>query len=155
MTEAQDGKTIIEINGVKLEVDLRTAKRIETLRVGDKVKILHTPDYGSPVVYAGIVVGFEPFESLPTIVVAYIQAKGWGSDPAKIEFLYYNSKSKGYELIVSTDDVKLDKENALAVFARKEKELLDKLEETRQMRDYFERNFAVYWERMPSVSDVA
>ena len=29
-------KTIIEVNGVKLEVDLRQAKRIETLQVGTR-----------------------------------------------------------------------------------------------------------------------
>lgn len=32
--------TIIEINGVKLEIDLRHAKRIDNLRVGDTVKVL-------------------------------------------------------------------------------------------------------------------
>lgn len=36
-----DGKRIIEIDGVKIEVDLRTAKRIDTYRVGDNVKILN------------------------------------------------------------------------------------------------------------------
>jgi len=33
-------KQIIEINGVKLEVDLSTAKRIDEFRVGDTVKVL-------------------------------------------------------------------------------------------------------------------
>ena len=32
-------KQIIEINGVKLEVDLSTAKRIDEFRVGDTVKV--------------------------------------------------------------------------------------------------------------------
>lgn len=145
MTENAE-TTIIEINGIKLEVDLRTARRIETLRVGDRVKLLHTPDYGSPIVYPGVVVGFEPFDSMPTIIIAYIASKGWGADPAKIEFLYYNSKSKGFEVIVSTDDVKLDRTNALESFDRKEQKLLSDLEEVRQMRAYFERNFAAYWQ---------
>ena len=30
----------IEINGIKLEVDLRTAKRIDQFKVGDNVKVL-------------------------------------------------------------------------------------------------------------------
>lgn len=156
MTEPQEGKTIIEINGVKLEIDLRQAKRVESLRVGDKVKILHTPEYGAPAVYPGVIVGFEPFESLPTIVIAYVENKGWGSDPAKIEFLYYNTKSKGFEVIVTTDDVKLDRENAIQSFERKEQKLLNDLEELRQMRAYFERNFSVFWENLrPTNVEVA
>ena len=38
--------TIIEINGLKLEIDLRSAKRIDSFRVGDNVKILRK-DYNS------------------------------------------------------------------------------------------------------------
>ena len=33
-------KRIVEIDGVKIEVDLRTAKRIDTFAVGDNVKVL-------------------------------------------------------------------------------------------------------------------
>lgn len=141
---AEDGKTIIEVNGVKLEVDLRTAKRIDTVRVGDKVKILDSSGYGDPVVHPGIVVGFEPFNNLPTIVVAYIKGRGWG-DSAQIHFLYFNSQSEKFELIVSNDDVKLDRENALQSFNQKEKKIMDELAEVREMRDYFERNFRAYW----------
>src|SRR5690606_28503543 len=66
-------KTIIEVNGVKLEVDLRTAKRVDELRVGDRVKVL-TKDYrGEYEVHAGTIVGFEPFENLPTVIVAYLK----------------------------------------------------------------------------------
>ena len=32
-------KRIIDINGMKMEVDLRTAKRIDTFKVGDNVKV--------------------------------------------------------------------------------------------------------------------
>ena len=32
-------KRIIEINGVKLEVDMTTARRIDEFRVGDTVKV--------------------------------------------------------------------------------------------------------------------
>ena len=33
-------KRIVEIDGVKIEVDLRTAKRVDSYKVGDNVKIL-------------------------------------------------------------------------------------------------------------------
>ena len=35
-----EGKTMVEIDGVKMEVDLRTARRIDTFAVGDNVKVL-------------------------------------------------------------------------------------------------------------------
>lgn len=33
-------RRIVEINGVKIEVDMRTAKRVDSFRVGDNVKVL-------------------------------------------------------------------------------------------------------------------
>ena len=40
-------KRIIDINGMKMEVDLRTAKRIDTFKVGDNVKVLATEYNGT------------------------------------------------------------------------------------------------------------
>ena len=60
--------TIIEVNGIKLEVDLRTAKRVDQLRVGDRVKVLNKA-YDGYEVLPGTVVCFEPFEKLPTTSV--------------------------------------------------------------------------------------
>lgn len=55
----ENGKTIIEVNGVKLEVDLRTARRIDEIRIGDRVKVL-IKGYSDYKVHAGTVIGFEP-----------------------------------------------------------------------------------------------
>ena len=69
-----DEKQIIEVNGVKLEVDMRHARRIEELRVGSRVKVLDSRGYGGAEVHPGIVVGFEPFPSKPTIIIAFVKA---------------------------------------------------------------------------------
>ena len=37
---SEDNKRIVEIDGVKIEVDLRKAKRVDSFQVGDNVKIL-------------------------------------------------------------------------------------------------------------------
>ena len=37
---SDEQKRIVEIGGVKIEVDLRTAKRVDSYRVGDPVKVL-------------------------------------------------------------------------------------------------------------------
>ncbi len=34
----EENKRIIEVAGVKMEIDLRTAKKIENFKVGDNVK---------------------------------------------------------------------------------------------------------------------
>jgi uncharacterized protein YqkB len=52
-------KKIIEVNGVKLEIDMRYAKSIETYHVGDSVKIFEKQSYGNKMnVYPGIIIGF-------------------------------------------------------------------------------------------------
>jgi hypothetical protein len=69
----KDECTIVEVNGVKLEVDVRTARRIEEFRIGSRVKLRVNVDHIGQRVYPGIVIGFEPSEDLPTILVAYVE----------------------------------------------------------------------------------
>ena len=54
----------IEINGVKLQVDLRHARRLEEIRVGSRVKVL-TKDYNGHKVSHGVVIGFTLLENVP------------------------------------------------------------------------------------------
>jgi len=63
-----ENKRIIEINGIKMEVDLRSAKRIDTFKVGDPVKVLDMT-YSTPQIRAGVIVGFAEFQSQPAIEV--------------------------------------------------------------------------------------
>lgn len=137
-------KTVVEINGVKLEVDLRTAKRVDVLRVGDKVKLLKKgSQYDSTKVYPGVIIGFEPFKSMPTILVAALVSEYASFD---IKVIPITSETKDYEMVVSIDDELLDKQNALDFFYTKENKLMAEVNELREKRKYFERNFAKYWE---------
>lgn len=67
---------IIEVNGVKMELDARTAKvqEIQKFKIGDSVLLLIQEDYGQKKTKAlpGIIVEFANFINNPTIVVAYI-----------------------------------------------------------------------------------
>jgi hypothetical protein len=137
-----ENKRIIEINGVKLEVDMRYAKRVDELRVGSKVKV-RNKEYSSYKVYPGVIVGFEEFDKLPTIVVAYLDSS-WSS--ADIKFVHYNAESKDVEICAAvTDEADLNKQDAIASFDReimkKERELAD----LREKRNYFDRRFGIYW----------
>lgn len=91
-------KTIIEINGVKMEVDLRHATIIhQNLKIGSKVKVLDkSSSYSGVQVYAGIIVGFENFPSLPTITVAYIKT-GYGTE-SPLKFAQELRKSRNEQV---------------------------------------------------------
>jgi len=141
---ADQTKQIIEINGVKLEVDMRYARRIEHIRVGDRVKVLGK-DYSEHKVYPGVVIGFEPFEKLPTIVVAYVEST-WNS--TEIKFLHFNSQTKDREIVVSADpDFELDREKIVAAFERQRAAKLREVEELEERIRYFQTNFKAYWQR--------
>jgi hypothetical protein len=63
-------KRIVEIDGVKLEVDLRTAKVIDHYKIGDPVRVLHSAnDYNSAIINPGVIIGFCEFDSNPAIEI--------------------------------------------------------------------------------------
>lgn len=140
-----DENTIIEINGVKMEVDLRQARRIQEIRVGARVKALRKKYGDSYEVVPGIVIGFEPFKNLPTIIVALAKVD---YSSASLEFLYYNAKSENVELVVAADDdaAALDK----ADFVKQiDKEIAKKQLEIQDLENhkaYFLAKFKSYWE---------
>lgn len=136
-------KTTIEINGVKFEVDLRTAKRIDTLQVGDRVKVLikHYSDYK---VCPGTVVGFEPFNKLPTVIVAYLDH---GYSSADLKFLYFNAETKETEIVKSIDDDQIDL-NRVRIndfFSRALAKNEQERDEITSKQKYFNENFRAYW----------
>lgn len=140
-------KTIIEVNGVKLEVDLRTATRIDTLRVGDRVKVLVKEAYGGngATVHPGVVVGFEPFESLPTIIVAYMKVDYAG---VNVQFVYMNKNTKETEVIkaIDNDHLDVDKVRAVAMFDRQIETKRRELEDLEAKKTFFLTEFRKYWE---------
>lgn len=139
---------IIEINGVKLEVDLRYAKRVDHFRVGTKVKILEKQsNYGGSTdtkVYSGVIVGFEPFESLPTIVVCYLSVDYSG---AELKFAYVNTATdKKWEIVAAVDDdLPVQKQDVLSKIDREIQKKRDEIMDIERKRDYFLTHFAAYF----------
>ena len=137
--------TIVEINGVKMEVDLRHATIVhENLQVGSKVKILDKSGYGGVQVWPGVIVGFEPFPSLPTIIVAYIDTSYSGG----LKFAHFNGKSaEKWELVPSIDDeIPVAKDDVLSRFDREMDKKQAELDELARQRDFFLRHFNSYFE---------
>lgn len=116
----------IEINGQIFEVK-ESAKKIETYKVGDPVKVLiksYNNDYS---VYPGIIIGFNDFKAKPAINIAYINAD---FNNAEIKFKTYVEDSDveiapvtEMELIRFTTDDAIDKMRR--TIEQKENELKD------------------------------
>ncbi len=134
---------IIEINGVKFEVDARTAtlRQLSTLKVGAKVKVLK-----DNIVHCGVIIGFEPFEQSPVVVICYMET-GYYSSP-ELKFLYFKKDSKE-SIIVSTedDDGSIERDDVVhkleRMIATKEREIQD----LNDKKNYFLKNFRVYWDK--------
>lgn len=139
----------VEINGVKMEVDMRHAKVVhENIKVGSRVKLLAKgSSYAGPSVYAGVVVGFEPFKDLPTIVVAYV-SNGYG-ETEFIKFAYINPSKESvdkWDMIPSLDDdLPVRKGSILDGIDREIVKHQQEIIALKHKRVYFLSNFGAYF----------
>ena len=134
-----EDKRIVEIDGVKIEVDLRTAKRIDTFRVGDNVKVL-CKEYDGVKIKPGIITDFANFKEKPTIVVAVLEESYSG---VSINFVHiYEGMEEQYEIVYATEDeVKLSQEGVVEKFEREIAKKKHEMEELQFKLDFFKRHF--------------
>lgn len=139
--EMEENKRIIEIDGVKVEIDLRTAKRVDSFKVGDNIKILDK-EYNSYKVKPGIIVDFAEFQELPTIVIAVFDEGSWSSTP-NISFIYYNKNTSNKVEIVSCseDEIKVSKEGVIERFEREIQKKKNEYEDLKNKLEYFKTHF--------------
>ena len=138
----EEYKKVIEINGVKLEVDLRNAKVIDNFRVGDTVKILKKEYNDKFKVCPGVIVSSENFKELPTIVVAYIN----NSYSTDLEFVYINEQSKDVEMVpADLKDLSIEKDYVLKNFDQKITTKHNEIIEIERKKKYFLDNFQRYF----------
>ena len=134
----------IEINGIKVEVDLRTCKRIDTFKIGDNVKVLKK-EYGEEYkVYSGVIVDFVNFKERPALVIAYFENSYNG---VNIRFETITRDSKDIEIAPCLPhEMKLNKDRVVDKFdieiAAKEREA----DELKQKKQYFIDNFEKFFE---------
>ena len=136
-----EDKRIVEIDGVKVEVDLRTAKRVDSFRVGDNVKILDK-NYSGYKVKPGIIVDFAEFKELPTIVIAVFEEGSWASSPS-ISFIYYNKETaENVEIVpASEDEIKLSKDGVIEKFEREIQKKKNEWIDLQNQLEYFKKHF--------------
>jgi hypothetical protein len=136
---------IVEINGVKMQVDLRTAKVVDEYKVGDNIKVL-VSDYGDNFKsYVGTIIGFDNYENHPTIVIAYLKTD---YATAEIKFLYYNSLTKDAEICPLNEwDMPLKKSDVLNYFRAEQEKKKNELSELEKKQRVFEQLFGKYFEK--------
>ena len=137
-----ENKRIVEIDGVKIEVDLRSAKRIDTFRVGDNVKVL-CKDYSNQFkVKPGIITDFANFKEKPTIVVAVFDEGSWSSSPS-IEFIHiYEGMEDKFEIVYTSDeDLRLTKDGVIEKFEREIQKKRNEAQDLQNQLEYFKKHF--------------
>lgn len=135
----------VEINGIKVEVDLRTCKRIDTFKIGDNIKVLKKSYNDNYNVYSGVIIDFVNFRERPAIVIAYFDQN---YNAVEIKFETITQDSKDIEIAPCLPhELKINKDRVIDKFdvaiAAKEREA----DELRQRKEYFINNFAKFFEQ--------
>lgn len=137
---SDDTKRIIEINGIKVEVDLRTARVVDTLKVGSRVKCLERKYESNWDTYPGVVVGFHDFIDNPSIVVAYLTYDD-------LKFKTITSGTKDFQIVADIDDlaIEINKERFETMIDRQITKHLREIEELEAKKAFFVRSFGKYF----------
>ena len=137
-----EDKRIVEIDGVKIEVDLRTAKRIDTFKVGDNVKVLCKKYNDTVEVKPGIITDFANVKERPTIVVAVFNEGSWSCSPS-IEFIHiYEGMEDKYEIVYTSDeDLRLTKDGVIEKFEREIAKKRNEAQDLENQLNYFIKHF--------------
>ena len=135
---------VIEINGLRVEVSAVTTAEY-SFKIGDAAKILVVPSYAGsePAVHPAVIVNFENFQDLPTLVVAYLT----NDYNAELKFAHVNAKSAARYQLVPADNLTLALDKQYVVqrmdneITRKERELADLI----ARKDYFLSRFGKFF----------
>ena len=137
---------IVEIGGVKVQVDLRNCKVIEEYKVGDGVKVLLKKYSDSYESFPGVIVGFDDFPTLPSINIAYLRSDYNG---AEVQFMTYNGQTKDVQIApLNSLDRYFSKSDALEQLEKKITVKKNEIAELEQKKKYFESTFHKYFEEV-------
>lgn len=137
-----EDKRVIEINGIKMEVDMRSARRVDEFRVGDNVKVLEKA-YTNHRILNGVIVEFVNFKDLPTIQVAVFETSYSGSN---IRFVNINEGTTDYEILpASKHEMEIEKDGVIEGLEREMTSAMNKYNELKSKRDWFIKYFEKYF----------
>lgn len=137
-----EDKRVIEINGIKMEVDMRSARRVDEFRVGDNVKVLEKI-YQNHRILNGVIVEFVNFKDLPTIQVAVFETSYSSSN---IRFVNINESTTDYEILpASKHEMEIEKEGVIEGLEREMASAMNRYSELKSKRDWFIKYFKKYF----------
>lgn len=138
-------KRIIEINGIKMEIDLRDAVVVDNYKVGDPIKVL-IKNYGDTYSsYVGTIIGFDNFKEKPTVVIAYIETSYSTSD---IKFVYFNSATKDVEITKINDwDIPYKRSDIINKFNSEIEKKHQEIADVEKKKAVFEHLFGKYFDK--------
>ena len=143
MSELNEFEREIEIDGIKVAVDMRTVKKIDVYRIGDNVKVLKK-SYDTYHTYSGVIVDFVNFKELPAIVVAYFNQDYSGTS---IEFETITKDTKDIEIAPCLPhELSINKNRVIDKFNYEIEQQQHKVDELKAKRDYFLENFGKFFE---------
>lgn len=142
---------IIEINGVKLEIDMRTVKTIETYKVGDAVKVLYKEYSNSYKVAPGIIIGVDSFTNRPSFTVAYLEDK-YSSQELKL--VNVNKDTTDIEIAPATvEDFQISKSTLLRQLDNEISRAQASLEDAKYKKEYVLTRFEKYLAKATETTD--
>lgn len=140
----EENKTIFEINGVKFEVDMQTATRIDEFKVGDNIKVLRK-DFSNHKIENGVIVDFVAFKDLPTIQVAVFKTGMFDGDT--IEFININEETEDIEIVpASKHELQLEKNAVIDRIDQKIEKLESEAETLLAKKKWFVEYYGKYFE---------
>ena len=150
LTKAKENENvmkIIEVNGVKMEVDMRTAKvaKLELYKVGTAIRVLkkeYNDDYKA---YAGVIIGVDQFTERPSILIAYLKP---GYSDCEICFLSFNKDTKDTEICPADNTfIPFQRSTIEEQLNRKVLSAEQNLSEEKAKREYFTKYFEKYFDK--------
>ena len=138
------------VGAVTLAATRNQAVRAEVLKVGDAVRVLIKPDYGDVKVHTGVIVGFEPFASKPTIIVAYIEVE---YSKAEMKMLYFGGDEKQKAEILAAPEgyqIEVERQRVLDWFDAEQRKAEAQIDEIKAKRAYFIRYFGSVMSEVPA-----
>lgn len=142
-----NGMQIIDINGVKMEVDMRTAKiaKLEVYKVGTKIRVLKKTYSDTFETFGGVIIGFDQFKERPSILIAYLKTD---YSSCEIEFVSYNKDTKDIEICPADDGfVPFKKATIMEQMRKQVLQAETTLMEIKAKSEYFHRYFGKYFDK--------
>jgi hypothetical protein len=138
----------VEIAGVKYEVLIDEARRIESFRVGDTIKVLQKEYNDTYKSSYGVILGFDDFKDFPNIQVALLSMSYNSAVISIVDINPSTEKDNKYRICkVAETDLLIDKTEVLRLMDREIEGKKREMDDMLLKKKYFNERFQAYFRR--------